>query len=156
MIPNMFEWVETIPLNSNGKVDIDSLPISQRIRPELKVDFKAPQTKIEREIAAVWQEFLPVSKVGIEDNFFDLGGQSLLLTQVQSRLNKMYRKELTIIDLFRYPTIHSLVLFINEGETHDPDSHNKIKERAVKQREMFRSLHLRSGMGSGLKRRKSG
>ncbi|UCH96115.1 MAG: amino acid adenylation domain-containing protein, partial [Candidatus Aminicenantes bacterium] len=116
MIPSVFENLETMPLNPNGKVNIDALPMPSLNRPELEVDYKAPQTETEKAIAIIWQEFLHLEKIGINDNFFDLGGHSLLLTQVHNRLNERIqnKKELTIVDLFRYPTIHSLAKYIEE------------------------------------------
>ncbi|NIM16912.1 MAG: amino acid adenylation domain-containing protein [Candidatus Aminicenantes bacterium] len=146
MIPAVFEIVEAIPLTANGKVDIDALPAPTWNRPELDVDFKAPQTEIEKTIAAVWQEFLRLGKVGINDNFFDLGGHSLLLTQVHSRLSEMYknRKDLTIVDMFRYPTIHSLAKYIGEDEKKQPaDMYQKIQARANKQRRAFNAQRRR-------------
>jgi amino acid adenylation domain-containing protein len=146
MIPAVFEMVESMPLTVNGKVDIDALPTPTWNRPELDVDFKAPQTEIEKTIAVVWQEFLRLGKVGINDNFFDLGGHSLLLTQVHSRLSEMYksRKDLTIVDMFRYPTIHSLAKYLGEDEKKQPaDMYQKIQARANKQRRAFNAQRRR-------------
>jgi len=143
MIPALFEIIDHIPLNVNGKVDVKALPNPSFDRPELDVDYKAPQTEKERAVAAVWQEFLHLERIGINDNFFDLGGHSLLLTQVHSRLSEMYaeKKELTIVDLFRFPTIHSLAGYIDEDEKkggQDPaDSRQRIQSRAEKQRQAF-------------------
>ena len=152
MIPSIFEVVDTITLNANGKVDIDALPMPSWDRPELDVDYKAPQTEIEKIIAALWQELLRLEKVGINDNFFDLGGHSLLLTQVHTRLSEKVEnnKELTIVDLFRYPTIHSLAKYIEEDEKQQQSNGNyqKIRDRAAKQRQAFsrKSFKVRSKM----------
>jgi amino acid adenylation domain-containing protein len=140
MIPGVFEIVDAIPLTPNGKVDVDALPIPSGLRPELEVEFKAPRSQIEQSIASVWQELLHVQKVGINDNFFDLGGHSLLLTQVHSRLGDMYDKELTIVDLFRFPTIHSLAKFLGDNRKQEiSDNYQKIRERANKQRQVYQS-----------------
>jgi len=139
MIPSVFEVVDAIPLNTNGKVDIDALPMPSWNRPELDVDYKAPQTEIEKIIAALWKELLRLEKVGINDNFFDLGGHSLLLTQVHTRLSEKIenKKELTIVDLFRYPTIHSLAKYMEEDENQGQpgEIYRKIQDRAAKQRQ---------------------
>lgn len=140
MIPSVFETVETMPLNANGKVNIDALPQPSWNRPELDIDYKAPQTEIEKAIAAIWQEFIRLEKIGINDNFFDLGGHSLLLTQVHGRLSEMMqnKKKLTIVDLFRYPTIYSLAKYIGEDEKHEPlEKYQRIQARAGKQRQAF-------------------
>lgn len=105
------------------------------------MEYRAPETTTEKTIAAVWLEFLRLEKVGINDNFFDLGGHSLLLTRVHSRLSEIYqnKKELTIVDLFRYPTIHSLAGYIDEGEkSHQSEEiYQGIRDRATKQRQAF-------------------
>jgi amino acid adenylation domain-containing protein len=137
MIPTLFEKVDTIPLNVNGKIDINALPVPKGNRPGLDVVFKEPQTEIERGIACIWQELLHVDKVGVHDNFFELGGHSLLLMQVHSRIIETYREELSIVDMFRYPTIHLLAKFLGEGET-QPLSYAKIEQRAGKQRQAYR------------------
>ena len=145
MVPTVFEVIETIPLTVNGKVDIDALPLPSGIRPELDAAYKAPQTRMEMEIVALWQELLLVDKVGIDDNFFDLGGHSLLLTRVHSRLSQMIEKELTIVDLFRFPTVRSLSKFLNEDTGRNEstgDTFRKIQERANKQRQAFKRRDL--------------
>jgi amino acid adenylation domain-containing protein len=139
MIPSVFETVDIMPLNANGKVDIHALPMPSWNRPELEVDYKAPQTETEKAISVIWQEFLHLEKIGINDNFFDLGGHSLLLTQVHNRLNEriQIKKELTIVDLFRYPTIHSLAKYMEEDEKQGQpgEIYRKIQDRAAKQRQ---------------------
>ena len=67
-----------------------------------------PCTSLEQALAAIWQELLDCKQVGIHDNFFDLGGHSLLITLVQSRLRDMYGIDLTIRDLFESPTVSKL------------------------------------------------
>jgi amino acid adenylation domain-containing protein len=145
MLPGVFQEVEAIPLNANGKADIDALPMPSWSRPELDGDYKAPYTEVEKAIAAVWQEFLRIDKVGVNDNFFDLGGHSLLLTQVHSRLSELLqnKKELTIVDFFRYPTIHSLAKYIDEDEKQESgEEYREIQDRAAKRRQVFNRLHV--------------
>lgn len=142
MIPSLFETLDSIPLNANGKADVKALPIPVGLRPELDVDFKAPQGDIENKIADAWKEFLHVEKVGIEDNFFDLGGHSLLLTQVHNRLSQVFEKELTIVDLFRYPTIHTLAKYIGQ-EKEQKVNYSEARTRADKQRQAFNRQNFR-------------
>jgi len=141
MLPGIYVEVEEIPLNANGKADIAALPLPSLDRPELDVDYKAPQTEVEKLIAATWQEFLHLDKIGINDNFFDLGGHSLLLIQVHSRLNEIIsnKKEITIVDLFRYPTIYSLGKYIDTEDRQQQSkvAFKKIQDRAAKQRQAF-------------------
>ena len=104
------------------------------IRPELESAFVAPQNEIERSVSGVWQEVLGVEKVGVDDNFFDLGGHSLLLVQVQSKLKKLFDRDVAIIELFKYPTINTLVKSFSAEEDESVDF-LKIHEKAKKQKD---------------------
>lgn len=133
MIPSSFMILDKLPLNSNCKVDVNMLPIPGRDRPNLNNSFEMPKTEIEQKIADIWKEVLNIDSVGVKDNFFDLGGHSLMITQVHSKLRKSIEKEITIIDLFRYPTIKLLADYICQS-TNEDDSACTIRERAEKQR----------------------
>jgi len=80
-----------------------TLPAPEESRPEVESAYVAPENEVERTIAGIWQEVLDVKKVGGDDNFFDLGGHSLLFVQVQSRLATAFNRDLSIIELFIYP-----------------------------------------------------
>ncbi len=108
MVPSAFVFLPALPLSPNGKVDVRALPAPERLRPELAATYAAPQSELERIIAAVWQEALAVKKVGIHDNFFDLGGHSLLLAKVHSRLREVLERDLSLVELFKNPTVSSL------------------------------------------------
>ena len=88
MVPAAFVWLDTLPLTPNGKVDRRALPLPDRPRLGLGGTFVAPSTPLEMRIAEVWQEVLGVDRVGVYDNFFDLGGHSLLSMRVMARLEK--------------------------------------------------------------------
>lgn len=114
MVPATFTFLESLPLTPNGKVDRAALP-----RPDLKrttVTYLPPSNEIEQTITTIWQDVLHVDKVGIHDNFFDLGGHSLLLIQVQAKLREMCKNDVTIVDLFKYPTISALAHYLNRME----------------------------------------
>ncbi|MFN6513536.1 MAG: non-ribosomal peptide synthetase [Nostoc sp. CreGUA01] len=115
MIPTAFMILEAFPLTSNGKVDRRALPMPDALRPELEVTYVVPQTEIEKTIASVWQKALNLKKIGIHDNFFEIGGHSLLLVTVHSQLQEMLNAELSTLDLFRYPTINSLAEYLNSS-----------------------------------------
>jgi hypothetical protein len=111
MVPSAFIFMDTLPLSANGKVDRRALPTQESLLQKVEVAYVAPQTDIEQIIATVWQELLGVEKVGVNDNFFDLGGNSLLLTKTYSEYKKRLPKEIqsfSLIDLFNYSTIKSL------------------------------------------------
>ena len=104
MIPARIERLSSFPRTANGKIDKRSLPA-----PTASVRRgRTPVGNLERQIACVWQEVLKVTDVGVHDNFFDLGGRSLLLVRVQARLTKRLNREISILELFRWPTIHAL------------------------------------------------
>ena len=117
MIPACFVPLEKIPLNPNGKVQTLLLP------QPLESDFhgggtyKAPETNMQRLLAETWREILGREKVGIDDNFFDLGGNSLDIVKLGKKLNEKLGKEIPVVTLFTYPTISSLEHHLTKAET---------------------------------------
>jgi amino acid adenylation domain-containing protein len=107
MVPSAFVALDEIPLTPNGKVDRKRLPKPvESTRQSLPaVD---PRNDIEERLVRIWSEVLGVHQVSVTDNFFDLGGHSLLLVRVHARARQELDSELAVIDLFRYPTIESL------------------------------------------------
>ncbi|PSO74788.1 MAG: non-ribosomal peptide synthetase [Cyanobacteria bacterium QH_3_48_40] len=105
MVPASFVILDALPLTPSGKVDRRSLPKPESDRPALTTDYVAPRTELERQIASIWQEILQVERVGIHDNFFDLGGHSLLIAQLGDRLQGLLQREIPLATLFQYPTI---------------------------------------------------
>jgi acyl carrier protein len=116
MIPNAFFRVDTFPLTSTGKIDRKILADSNTIELEKNVQYIAPQTDRERQISALWKQVLNVDKVGIHDNFFELGGHSLNLIQLNSELKKVFRTEIPVVSMLRYPTISAFEKYLAEGE----------------------------------------
>jgi hypothetical protein len=133
MVPSAFVVLERLPLTPNGKVDRAALPAPDHHRSERGVSFVAPTTELERMIAGVWQEVLELSQVGVHDNFFDLGGHSLLLVRLQSKLRDVLHTEVAIIDLLRYSTISALAKALST-EADDMLVFEGMQERAEKQR----------------------
>jgi amino acid adenylation domain-containing protein len=103
MIPTAFIVLDELPLTASGKVDRRRLPQPDAGRPAL--DFVAPRTPIEQEVAGIWEQVLKVKGVGVYDNFFDLGGHSLLATRVISRVNESLHMELPLRSMFEHPTL---------------------------------------------------
>ncbi|MBN3921606.1 non-ribosomal peptide synthetase, partial [Nostoc sp. NMS4] len=108
MIPSAFVQLEALPLTANGKVDRRALPVPDTARPELEDVFVAPSTPEEKILAAIWTKVLGVEQVGINDNFFALGGDSIRSIQVLSQA-KEQGLSLSVQQLFQYQTIHELV-----------------------------------------------
>ncbi len=129
MTPSAFVTLEKMPLTPNGKVDRRALPAPEGLRSDLVEAFVAPQTEAERTIAAVWQEALHVEKVGLHDNFFDLGGHSLLLVLVHSKLAEVFNRAISIVDLFKYPTVSLIAKHFTREDSQTP-SYQKSQARA--------------------------
>ncbi|HEY0171708.1 MAG TPA: amino acid adenylation domain-containing protein, partial [Pyrinomonadaceae bacterium] len=106
-VPSLFVLLDSLPLTPNGKVDRKALPKPEGRRPARADAYAAPRSEVERQVAEIWRQALGVEKVGLDDNFFDLGGHSLLLAQVQSRLSQAGR-EVSMLDLLRHPTVGAL------------------------------------------------
>ncbi len=105
MLPTAYVVLDVLPLTSNGKVDRQALPAPASARPTIETSYSAPQSETERIITRFWQEALGVEQVGIHDNFFDLGGYSLLLIRIQERLNAQFNITLPIAELFNHTTV---------------------------------------------------
>jgi hypothetical protein len=114
MVPTTIVTLPELPLTPNGKVDRARLPEPKGER-EAVLPVERPRTDVERTIARVWMEVLDTGEVGLDDNFFDRGGHSLLLTRVQARLRETHAIDLRVTDLFRFPTVRTLALFVAEG-----------------------------------------
>jgi amino acid adenylation domain-containing protein len=116
MIPSAFVYPDALPITPHGKVDRRALPAPEQSRSELEAVYVAPQSEVERIIAEVWQQVLRIEQVGMHDNFFDLGGHSLLLIQIHNKFQELFKKEIPIADIFRYPTIKALAGHLTQEE----------------------------------------
>lgn len=122
MVPSQYLTIESFPLTPNGKIDRKAFPAPSESKSfAIHKDYVMPSNELEVTIASVWQDLLKLPKIGTNDNFFDSGGHSLLAVQLHARLKQLIDPELTLIDIFTYPTIISLVEFVNskanfEGE----------------------------------------
>jgi amino acid adenylation domain-containing protein len=112
MVPSLLLARAELPLTPNGKVDRRALRSADA--PSAPREFIAARGRVERAIAAIWREVLGRERVGSRDNFFDLGGHSLLLAEVQARLASTLGRELTMVELFRHPTVEALARFLGE------------------------------------------
>jgi surfactin family lipopeptide synthetase C len=115
MVPGRFVFLEQLPLTPNGKVDRRGLKGLEQPS-GLGTTYVMPRSEVEKTIAAIWQQVLQVRQVGIEDNFFDLGGHSLLIVKVQSQLRSQLQVEVPLIDLFRHPTISLLSRYLSQAD----------------------------------------
>lgn len=137
MVPSLFIELPKFPLTPNGKVDRARLPAPEGQRPTVESSYVSPRTEVERTLTDIWQEVLRVEKVGIQDNFFDLGGNSLLIVQLQSRVYKRLNREFPLVELFRRPTVNDFAEFLSQGESFPP-SFASSKKRAKLQKAALR------------------
>ena len=116
MVPAAFVMLEQFPLMPNGKVNRKALPAPDRLRPELKDVFAAPQSDAEKILAEIWSEILEVQPVGIDDNFFELGGDSIRVIQILARAQR-HGLNITLAQLFAEPTIRQLAVRAAANQT---------------------------------------
>jgi amino acid adenylation domain-containing protein len=148
MIPSAFVILPSLPLNPSGKVDRKALPAPERMRSSLATQYEAPRTEVEAMIAELWKDVLRLEKVGVHDNFFDLGGHSLLLVQVQARLERHLKRKLAVVDLFQYPSIETLSRHLTSDEDVAP-ARERIDSRADRQRQAMSRHRDRKGQEGG-------
>ncbi|MEJ6022290.1 MupA/Atu3671 family FMN-dependent luciferase-like monooxygenase [Ramlibacter sp. PS4R-6] len=120
MVPQAVLVLPAFPSTPNGKVDRKALPEPNAVIAVLPPTTSTPNSELEKTIAAIWQDVLGLPQVGTTDNFFDLGGHSLLVVQVQRRLREACGREVSITDMFRLPTIKALAAHLGGGE---PQAH---------------------------------
>lgn len=133
MVPSNYVLLGQLPITANGKVDRQSLPKLIGVRPELSTAYVEPRSTMESELARIWRELLHLDRVGVTDNLFDLGAQSIHVVQAHARIAKLTERTLGIVNLFQYPTIGSLSQYLKSTiENHVPIG--KIRAQAEMQR----------------------
>ncbi|MCV3216971.1 amino acid adenylation domain-containing protein [Plectonema radiosum NIES-515] len=148
MIPSAFVKLDSLPLNPNGKVDQRALP-KPTVRSQLEATYMMPQTDIERQITAVWQDVLKVEHIGIHDNFFELGGHSLLIVQVHNSLQEIFKQKLAVTELFKYSTVYSLAKHLSELKNEAQESQpalipqDRVERRKATQANVSQRKQLR-------------
>ncbi|MGD1698460.1 amino acid adenylation domain-containing protein [Dapis sp. BLCC M229] len=113
MVPSSFVILPQLPLTPNGKVDRKALPMPDNQQQE-NITYIAPRYPVERVLVWVWQQLLSIEKIGVKDNFFDLGGHSLKATQMVSKLNQLFGVEWSVSIVFENPTPDSLAVKLLE------------------------------------------
>ena len=158
MIPSVFKIMETLPLTTSGKVDRKQLPEVDLDNADREIVYVPPQTELERSIALIWQEVLGIKSVGLDDNFFDLGGHSLSMTKAHIRLQEILQRDFSIVEMFSHPTIRSFSDYLNK-ESQDfarvkvsYGRANKQKDALQRQRSRLRNLS-QERRASSLRRR---
>jgi acyl carrier protein len=131
MVPSAFVYMDALPLNNSGKVDRRALPAPDLSTRPSEMSYVAPSTAVEERLAAIWVETLGLERIGVNDNFFDLGGHSLLLVQVQAQLVEEFGEGLSLLDLFKYTTVRALAEFLSGGQAEDESRLRRAAERGA-------------------------
>ena len=131
MVPAVFVYLDSLPLTPNGKVDRRALPVPDQSRPNLGETYVGPRFPLEETVARIWAETLKLEKVGMHDNFFDLGGNSLLAVQIVSRIRSAFSIEFPLRSLFEIPTVAEIAAMIEQNQAQrasDPELAKILRE----------------------------
>jgi acyl carrier protein len=118
MVPAVFLEVETFPLTPNGKLDRRAFPLPAERGLVREAPFEEPCTPLEQQVAAIWRTLLGAERVSRSDSFFKLGGHSLLVTQVTSRVEKLCKIEIPLHVLFEKPHLAAFVQAVLQFQQH--------------------------------------
>jgi acyl carrier protein len=121
MVPGRFVWLEQLPLTRSGKLDRRALTAVGGPPSDPASTDESPAEGLEAEVASIWRQTLGLDRIGADTNFFDVGGHSLLLIQVHSKLKQTLRANLSVLDLFRHPTVRTLARAIASARE-EPES----------------------------------
>lgn len=116
MVPSYFEFLPALPLTPNNKVDVNALPPPVALGAASEKTDDGPRNGMEVQLAALWQQVLGVAKIGVHDNFFDLGGHSLKAAQLFFLLEQVYGRQLPLATLFQAPTIAALASVLSREQ----------------------------------------
>jgi aryl carrier-like protein len=143
MVPAAFVLLERLPLTPNGKVDRRALAGTDRVTAAGRAEIALPRTETEKVMAGIWAEVLGVDEVGVDENFFDLGGNSLLLLAVVTRA-RARGFDLEHLTIFRHPTVRSLARHLS-GESPAVPDYDSVRQRGRRQREAPSRLRRTAG-----------
>jgi acyl carrier protein len=108
MVPFAFVVLDELPLTAHGKIDRNALQAPGAARLEVETTYEPPRSAVERVLADIWRQVLSVERVGLRDNFFDMGGHSLVAMQMVSRVREEFAIDLPIAAVFSAPTVAGL------------------------------------------------
>lgn len=148
MVPSAFVILEALPLGPNGKVERRKLPAPEISRRSPDSEHAIPANDLEKQITAAWQEVLHIERISVNENWFDLGANSLHTVRVQNMLKRRLNRDIELVELFRFPTIRSLAAHFSQSlgqnsvlmDTIQPTALDSGKERLRRQRTRLRPL----------------
>ena len=151
MVPSAFVRLAAFPLTPNGKIDRKALPPPERKEARASEAFAPPSSDLEEQIAATWQTVLNLERVGRDDNIFDLGANSLLTVQANNRLSALLGRKVSLVSMFRFPTVAALAAHLGSDAQAPSESAQKRKEEredkrkdAAERRRQMRAERSRS------------
>jgi hypothetical protein len=133
MVPSKWVKLDELPLSAHGKLDRAALPDPDQSAADASA-YAAPKNGAEETISRIWCEELRVERVGVRDNFFDVGGHSLLMARIHARLCKVFDREISMIELFRYPTVELLAKSLTQPEAGSDRGLDRAVKRAAQRR----------------------
>jgi natural product biosynthesis luciferase-like monooxygenase protein len=154
MVPTHFVFLEQVPRTHNGKLDRKALRAPENSSRSRRAAL-LPVGELETQLTGLWRQVLGVESVGVEDNFFDLGGHSLLVVRIHRRLRELGHAEVALTDLFRHPTIRSLARAL-ESEV-EPSTVDAARQRGLRRRQALplRRLSDKQGVAADSPRERS-
>jgi acyl carrier protein len=108
MVPSRIEWLDELPLTVNGKLNRAAFSNSDHAHPQPDARHEPPRNDVESKLAGIWQEVLGLESVSVHENFFDVGGHSLLLVRLHSKMKQLFDTSISLIDLFRLSSIRAM------------------------------------------------
>jgi amino acid adenylation domain-containing protein len=153
MIPSHFVQVEKIPLTPNGKVDRKALEL-YGTRLDTGTAYVASRDETEEKLAAVWKEVLQLDRVGIHDNYFELGGTSFDIININRRIKERFQVDIPIVTMFRYTTVHTLAQYLKHSDSKSDNKEVEIastrdRSAALERGKAGRQQRLRKRQGAG-------
>jgi hypothetical protein len=151
MLPAKYVLLESLPLTPNGKIDRKALPAPVAEAPAPSAEFAPPSNDLEERIAAIWRDLLNLERVGRRDNIFDLGANSLLTAQANQRLSNELNRKVSLVSMFRYPTVETLAASLAERPAsavsveakQGSDRADRLKDAAERRRELREAMGAR-------------
>jgi natural product biosynthesis luciferase-like monooxygenase protein len=135
MVPSEFAFLNEMPLTKSGKIDWKKLAGLEKVRPSMERKLVSPRNEVESAVAAIWKGVLRIPELGIDDNFFDLGGHSLLMVQTHREIQEHFQITIPLVKLLEHPTVRALAAHIhgtaqNDGSA-DPENRAIKRMRAM-------------------------
>jgi amino acid adenylation domain-containing protein len=145
MIPATFVWLDAIPLTPNGKINRLALPAPDFSKLDSTSNFIAPRNDTERQLREIWEKVLKIQPISVKDNFFDLGGHSMVALQLFAQIQEQFQRDLPLTTLFQAPTIEQLACIIKEENDSSPQWSNLVAIQPNGDKKPFFFVHGAAG-----------